>query len=207
MGRLGRFGLMAALASASAVSLWGGSADAPGNAPNATVRAFCRLQTKVVDVRVRPGALIARIELFSSDGHSPLDAAKIEPGIYIHSVAGTRLPEPSDEAEGISEVRAERTVEDETDVRGDASRPNGVPEAVVRFDRPSDGDPKTQEDGDAGDVLAMLTDVPDGRSADVCLAGKVAGSRFVCCDSLLVRNRGLRDLPPGMRPKNDRDVP
>ena len=56
------------------------------------------------------------------------------------------------------------------------------------------------EDGDAGDILAMLMDVPDGTSVPVCIAGRTGGASFQCCDTIEVRNRGLRDLPRGLIP-------
>ncbi len=50
------------------------------------------------------------------------------------------------------------------------------------------------------DILAMLMGVPDGETAPVCVAGRAAGATFECCDTIEVRNRGLRDLPRGLTP-------
>lgn len=162
---------------------------------SAPVRAACRLEPRVLDVGQRAGALVARIELFSADGLSFLDPSGLEPGVHVRSVNGAVLPAPGGPAEGIGERRAARRVEDRLDVRGLGQAPNGIPEAVVRFERASDGDPSTPEDGNADDIIAMLMDVPDGRQVEVCLAGRAAGFSFTCCDRLTVRNRGLRHLP------------
>jgi hypothetical protein len=92
-------------------------------------------------------------------------------------------------------------VEDQLDPATGAASPNGVRELVVRFARPSDGNPSTRQDGDAGDLLAMLMDARDGAALEVCLAGTVGGQAFRCCDSVTVHNRGLRDLPRGRFPE------
>ena len=173
---------------------------AAGESPAATARPFCLIEPRVMDVRVNPGALVVRIELFSPDGLRPLNATGISPGIYLTSVGGTRLPVPGGGLEGIAEARGARSHEDRTDVRRRGPGANQAPELVIRFNQPSDGDPVTAEDGDGGDVLAMLTDVPDGRTAEICLAGLVGDAQFSCCDTVTIRNRGLRDLPSGLRP-------
>lgn len=196
----------AALAVAGAVCILVGGVGAvggtlaAGGAPAGPPQAFCLIEPGVMDVRINPGALIVRVELFSPDGLRPLDAAGISPGVHLTSVGGTRLPVPGSGAEGIGETRGARRSEDRTDVRRRRPVANQVPELVIRFQQPGDGDPATAEDGDAGDVLAMLTDVPDGRTAEICLAGSVGDAQFNCCDTVTIRNRGLRDLPPGLRP-------
>ena len=73
-----------------------------------TVRALCSLSPKVMNVSRHPGPLIARIEIFSADGLTAMDAGKISYGVYVRSVAGTRLPEPGGDAEGIGEFRSAR---------------------------------------------------------------------------------------------------
>lgn len=173
---------------------------AAGGSPAATARAFCFIEPREMDVRVNPGALVVRIELFSPDGLRPLSTAGISPGVYLASVGGTRLPVPGGGLEGIAEARGARSHEDRMDVRKRGPGANQAPELVIRFTQPSDGDPSTPEDGDAGDVLAMLTDVPDGRKAEICLAGSVGEAQFSCCDTVTIRNRGLRDLPSALRP-------
>ncbi|MGD8377119.1 MAG: hypothetical protein PVF68_13370 [Acidobacteriota bacterium] len=143
----------------------------------------CRLEPSVLDVHERPGALIARIEhpALAADPGATLD------GVFIASVAGNRLPGPDEPGEGI-DAAAPRRGPVEALAGGGDSR-------VVRFDRPCDGDPGTRDDGDAGDLLAMLLDVPDGTSVPVCLGGTLDGIPFACCDAVVVRNRGLRDRP------------
>lgn len=192
--------ILAGGALAAAGALVAGSALAAGGAPAGPPQAFCLIEPGVMDVRVNPGALVVRVELFSPDGLRPLDAAGISPGVHLTSVGGTRLPVPGSGAEGIAETRGARRSEDMTDVRRRRPVANQVPELVIRFQQPGDGDPATAEDGDAGDVLAMLTDVPDGRTAEICLAGSVGDAQLSCCDTVTIRNRGLRDLPPGLRP-------
>jgi len=202
----------AALAVAGAVCILAGGAPGIGGdsvagyalaadgAPGAGPRAFCFIEPREMDVRVNPGALVVRIELFSPDGLRPLNTAGISPGVYLASVGGTRLPVPGGGLEGIAEARGARSHEDRMDVRKRGPGANQAPELILRFNQPSDGDPATMEDGNAGDVLAMLTDVPDGRSAEICLAGQVGDTQFSCCDTVIIRNRGLRDLPSGLRP-------
>jgi hypothetical protein len=164
----------------------------------------CALTPRVLDVSRAPGPLTARLEFRSADGLSPLDPHGLQGGVYITSVGGTVLPEPSAEAEGIGEDPAARRVEDATDVWQHLRSPNGLREAVVLFHRPSDGDPATPHDGNAGDVLAMLLGVPDGESAEICLAGRLGEAAFQCCDTVQVRNRGLRDLPRGLMPGGEK---
>lgn len=215
----------ATLAAASVIFILGGGAGlvggsgiaaAPGGAmdpapaggvPSGAVRAFCFIETRLMDVTVNPGPLVARIEVFSADGLHPLDVSRIEPGVHLTSVGDTPLPAPGGNQEGIGEARDARTREDKADVRRRGSGANGVVELVVRFSRPSDGDPSTIEDGDGGDILAMLTDVPDGRSAAICLAGSLGEEQFACCDTVMIRNRGLRNLPPGLRPTDSATRP
>ena len=162
-------------------------------------RAECRAED--------PSPLTARIEIFSPDGVRPLDVSRIAPGIHLSSVGGTRLPAPDGRQEGIAESPDSRAREDKVDVRHRVAGANQATELVVRFTRPSDGDPATVGDGDGGDVLAMLTDVPDGKTAEICLAGSYGDEGFTCCDSVTIRNRGLRDLPPGLRPPDSATRP
>ncbi len=170
--------------------------------------AACRIAPAVLDVSRPAGPLTVRIELRSFFGKKTTHcstAEAIEPGVYVSSVNGLRLPAPSATDEGIGErVWEGRTVEDLADPWRRLDRPNGMSELVVRFDRPSDGNPATREDGDAGDVLAMLMGVPDGHSAPICVAGRAAGATFECCDMVEVRNRGLRDLARGLLPPSSR---
>jgi len=159
------------------------------------LQASCSIRPGVLDAQVAAGTLIVRIELFSPDGLTSLPPEGVEPGIRVSSVAGVPLPEPGGDSEGIGESFGARTYEDVMDLRGGVHLPNGIRELVARFVDPSDGDPATTEDGNAGDVLAMLMDVPDGEAAEVCIAGSFEGSPFQCCESVTIRNRGLRDLP------------
>ena len=167
-----------------------------------SINAVCRLEPRVLDASRPAGALIARIEIPPpGPSTSGIRSLEIEAGVYVISVNGVRLPEPSDEVDGIQEDTSARGREDRIDVRSGRAVPNGIEETVVRFIRPADGDPATPGDGNAGDLLAMLMDVPDGSSVEVCLAGRVAGQTFECCDSVLMRNRGLRNLPAGLFPE------
>ena len=177
------------------------AAGRPDSAPT------CRISPAVLDVSRPAGPLIIRIELPPSPGETAAQASpaeSIEPGVYISSVDGVRLPAPSQAVEGIGERVAGRSVEGRADASRRTEHSNGIPELVVRFDRPADGDPTTREDGDAGDLLAMLMGVPDGQTAEVCAAGRAAGASFECCDTVVVRNRGLRDLPRGLIPTSSR---
>lgn len=180
------------LASSARASAAGGGRDGV---------AVCRLQPRVLDVAAVAGPLLAHIELRPRAGRPPSAPEEIDAGVYIASVAGIPLAPPGGGAEGIEEDPAGRTVEDLIDVAGGAEIPNGVSELVAWFARPSDGNPDTRRDGDAGDLLAMLMDLPDGTEAEVCLAGTAGGHPFRCCDSVTVRNRGLRDLPRGLFPE------
>jgi len=173
------------------------SADGP---PAGSIAVACRLEPEVLDVGRPAGPLTARLEVFAGNGLVGLDPRELSPGVYVSSVAGRPLAAPSSDTEGIEEDPTKRSFEDGQDARGRSPLPNGVPEAVVRFARPSDGDPRTARDGDAGDVLAMVMDVPDGTSVEVCLAGSFRGAAFACCDQLRVRNRGLRPVPRGLIP-------
>lgn len=161
-------------------------------------RVICQITPAVLDVSKAAGPLTIRLEFIPRGTHSPLDPRTVETGLYISSVGGVRLPPPWAEAEGIDEAPGGRIVEDKRGLWQGVSGPNGIPELIVRFREPCDGDPATRNDGDAGDILAMLLDLPDGRSAEVCVAGRVAGSGFECCDRIEVRNRGLRDRPLGL---------
>ena len=163
--------------------------------------AVCRIQPRDLDVAVVAGPLLARIELRPRAGRPPSEPEEVEPGVYIASVAGVSLPPPGGAADGLEEDPGGRTVEDLLDVAGGAAIPNGVRELVVRFAHPSDGDPRTRQDGDAGDLLGLLLDRPAGTGGVVCLAGAVRGQAFHCCDSVTVHNRGLRDLPRGLFPE------
>jgi len=179
------------------------AAPAPASEPRggSAGGAVCHIQPRVLDVAAAAGPLIVRIELRSRAGRAPLAPEAIAPGVYIASVDGIPLPPPGTGTEGLEEDPAGRTVEDLLDVAGGAAIPNGVREVVVRFARPSDGNPDTRRDGDAGDILAMLLDLPDGTAVEVCIAGSVGGEALQCCDSVTVRNRGLRDLPHGLFPE------
>lgn len=184
------------------VPAWAGGRQSEG-AP----QAGCSIQPRLLDVRTAAQALVVRIELFSSDGLTALPSEQVEPGVWISSVTGVPLPPPDGHSEGIGESLAARSYEDLMDVRGGIRVPNGLPELVARFVEPSDGDPATKDDGNAGDVLAMLMGMPDGESAEVCIAGRLNGSFFQCCDSITVRNRGLRDIPRGILPLEGSDLP
>ena len=190
-----RSGAWAAFALALAAPL------APASEGDAGGVAVCRIQPRDLDVAIAPGPLIARIELRTAAGRPPADPESVDPGVHIASVAGIPLPSPGSGTEGLEEDPAGRTLEDRLDLPGGAAHPNGVREVVIRFARPSDGNPDTRHDGDAGDLLAMLMDLPDGAAVEVCLAGAVAGRAFQCCDSVTVHNRGLRDLPRGLLPE------
>ena len=172
-----------------------------------TIQSHCRLQPRTLNVSRSPGPLVGRVEFFSADGLTAITPTDLAPGVYISSVAGMRLPAPGEQAEGIDESPAARLFEDREDVRGRGTIPNGVPEAVVHFTRPCDGKSGTRDDGNSGDVLAMLMDVPDGQTAEVCIAGRIAGTGFECCDAIRVINRGLRDLPRGLTPRADSGRP
>lgn len=150
-----------------------------GTAGASAAEVVCRLQPSVLDVHERAGALIARIEHPALAG----GAGATLGGVFVSSVAGIDLPGPGEGGEGIDAAPPRR---DPVPAAGAASR-------VVRFDRPCDGDPVTRDDGDAGDVLAMILDLPDGTSVPVCLGGTLDGVPFTCCDTVVVRNRGLRD--------------
>jgi hypothetical protein len=190
---LRRWALMAVFLACVATGV-AGQAGRPGP-PDVS----CKLAPAVLDVSVPAGALVARIELHSPQaGGVQLSADRISAGVVIASVGPTRLPRPGGKLDGIEEHVQARRVEDLVDTRLGTASPNGVPELVVRFDRPSDGDPATREDGDAGDLLAMLMDVPDGTSVPICLEGRIDDATFTCCDSVVVRNRGLRNLPRGL---------
>ncbi len=169
-------------------------------APEQIIQSHCRLDPKTLDVGRVAGPLVARVELFSADGLGAIQPARLAPGVYVSSVAGMRLPGREEGSEGIDESPGARLVEDRAGVRGGGHLPNGVPEAVVRFVRPCDGKAETRDDGDASDVLAMLMDVPDGGTVEVCIAGRVDEVPFECCDAISVRNRGLRDRPHGLIP-------
>jgi hypothetical protein len=190
--------LLIVLAVSASMGKTAAGAEPPRPAERSSVQAACRWELRTLDVTRSTRALIARIELFSADGLSALDPAGLEPGVFITSVGRTPLPSPTPTVDGIGELRSARTIEDSFDVRGGGRVPNGIREAVIRFTRPSDGDPVTPEDGNADDVAAMLSDVPDGQSVPVCLAGRFAGVEFTCCDRMTVRNRGFRDLPPAL---------
>jgi hypothetical protein len=161
----------------------------------------CRIEPHVLDVATAAGPLTVRIELLPEAGRPPAPPDALDAGVYIASVAGMALPPPGTGAEALEEDPTGRRVEDLLDLAGGAAVPNGTREIVLRFGRPSDGDPRTRQDGDAGDLLAMLMDLPDGAAAEVCLAGAANGRAFRCCDSIRVRNRGLRDLPRGLFPE------
>lgn len=175
---------------------------APGTAPALGAEgrpAQCHVEPRVLDVSRPAGPLILRIEMGDRGARAP-GLETIVTGVHISSVAGQPLPGPGDGGEGIDERPGTRTAEDRWDAGGRVPVPNGVPELVVRFDRPCDGDPTTRTDGDAGDVLAMLMDVPDGTAVPICFAGGTPEGGFTCCDTVTVRNRGLRDLPRGLLP-------
>ena len=189
-------GIPPALLLSGAVAL-AGPAEPAESAPT------CRISPAVLDVSHLAGPLTVRIELPAPAGTEsmPQSAAEsIEPGVYISSVNDVRLPAPSTNSEGIGERVAGRAVEEVADPQARLEQPHSKSVLVVRFDRPSDGNPATCEDGDAGDILAMLMSVPDGQTAPVCVAGRAAGATFECCDTIKVRNRGLRDLPRGLTP-------
>jgi len=169
--------------------------------------AVCRVTPAVLDVSRPPGPLTVRIELRSSSGERVKPAPRveaIEPGVHISSVNGVRLPAPSTATEGIGERIAGRSLDPASGAPPGEGDPGGNAALIVRFDRPSDGNPSTREDGDAGDILAMLMGVPDATVAPVCIAGRAAGESFECCDTVVVRNRGLRDLPRGLTPASSR---
>lgn len=182
--------------------------QASGAAPAAVnARApACRIAPKVLDVGRPAGPLLVRIELPPAVGQeasaaslaSPVEA--VEPGVYIASVNGIRLPAPSAAVEGIGERVAGRSLEHQPGAPSGSGPPAGTPALVVRFDRPADGNAATREDGDAGDILAMLLGLPDGQAAPVCVAGRIDGVPFECCDAIELHNRGLRDLPRGLAP-------
>ncbi len=180
------------------------AAGAPAE-PAEGIEAVCHVTPGVLDVGRPAGPLAVRIEMLSPPGDGPAPSPEeIRPGVHVSSVAGVRVPAPSSEVEGIDEHAAARTIEDRADLRRRTPLPNGIPELIVRFEYPSDGDPATRGDGDAGDILAMLMGVPDGQAAEVCFAFQAAGTPFECCDTIIVHNRGLRNLPRGLAPSTKR---
>jgi hypothetical protein len=185
----------------AAIALALATALAPTSVARADGIAACRIEPRVLDVAAAAGPLIVHLELRSAAGRPPVAPEAIEPGVYIASVAGVTLPAPGTGQEALEEDPAGRHVEDLLDAPGGAALPNGTRELVLRFSRPSDGNPETRHDGDAGDVLAMLMDLPDGAAAEICVGGAAGSRAFQCCDSVTVRNRGLRDLPRGLLPE------
>jgi hypothetical protein len=171
-----------------------------GTRSDEALRIGCSLRPSVLDVHETADVFVVRIEVFSANGLTPLAPEDVEPGVYVSSVGGVSLPPADGSSEGIGEARDARSFEDAMDVAGGTLLPNGVRELVVRFLRPCDGDPSTRDDGNAGDVLAMLMDRPDGQSVEVCIAGRHDGLTFECCNPVTVRNRGLREFPRGLLP-------
>jgi hypothetical protein len=178
-----------------------------GTRSDEALRVSCNLRPSVLDVHESADVFVVRIELFSTNGLTELAPEDVEPGVSVSSVGGVSLPPADGSSEGIGEARGGRSFEDTMDVGGRALLPNGVRELVVRFVKPCDGDPATRDDGNAGDILAMLMDRPDGESVEVCIAGRHDSRTFECCDAVTVRNRGLRGLPRGLLPARGSDLP
>jgi hypothetical protein len=61
----------------------------------------------------------------------------------------------------------------------------------LRFTRAADGDCRTL-DGNRQDLIAVISDLPDGFPADVCVAGTYDQVPYVTCAQVTVKNRGNR---------------
>ena len=82
--------------------------------------------------------------------------------------------------DGLWETRADRVI-------------TGNGGAKFRFNVPSDGNCET-EDGDRQDIIALLLDVPDGETANLCFEAVYPGAvwRASCCAPVGVNNQGAR---------------
>ncbi len=72
-----------------------------------------------------------------------------------------------------------------------ASRTISQNRVTLRFDQASDGDCSTL-DGDRQEIVALLSDVPDGSVVPLCIAGTADGADFETCMLVTVNNRGNR---------------
>jgi len=61
----------------------------------------------------------------------------------------------------------------------------------LKFDRASDG-VCSSLDGNRQDLVAVMSDVPDGSNAQICVSSAVGGQVFQCCTSARVINHGNR---------------
>ena len=132
------------------------------------------------------------INLSVVDACNPSSPSPIPPGslgiAHVSRAGNTNFPDPA----SLSCPDSDGGTRFETGLFEDlAARSISGNTASLKFDRPSDG-VCTTLDGNRQDLIAAMTDVPDGSSANVCVSSMVGGQVFQCCTSVRVLNHGNR---------------
>jgi len=132
------------------------------------------------------------VSLSIVDSCNPGSPAPVPAGsigiVHVSRAGGIVLPDPS----SLSCPAGDGGTAFETGLFEDlAARSVSGGGLSLDFDTPSDGSCLTR-DGNRQDLSAVLSGVPDGTSAPICVAGTAGGQSFECCTSVRVLNKGNR---------------
>lgn len=165
--------------------------DVPPDSSCVQVNANCDIQPSSLNLNSRGTFLSIKTSLTDSLSGVGLDPVLMAPAhisrINSASVGDITLPIPRTEPgcddlseDGIWESIENRTVDE-----------FGL--AILRFIIPSDGQCETM-DGTRQDIIALMLDIPDGESAQICYTSIYpnAPDPVDCCASVLVKNHGKR---------------
>jgi hypothetical protein len=155
------------------------------------VSATCDIVPTTLNVKASSDPFTINTTVTDSCSGTPLDTAQLGT-VWIAAVSSPTigtivLPTPSSAPgcdsfteDGIWETRAARVI-------------TGNGGAKFRFNNPSDGNCET-EDGDRQDIIALLLDVPDQETAQICYEAAYPGAvgTASCCAPVGVNNQGLR---------------
>jgi hypothetical protein len=150
-------------------------------APPLTANVYAEPRT--LNVKSKGNGFKVSIELEDTDG-STVDAAGVDLGVNIVSIDGMTIP-----AGAITENTGARVVIDNVDPVNQVSVPNGITEAAASFDDAATGDRQ--------DIIAVVSDLPDGSDVEICVAGTAEDASgttrdFEGCSTITIKNKGNR---------------
>lgn len=123
---------------------------------------------------------------------NPAAPAPIPPGsigiTHVSQAGNTTLPDPA----SLLCPASDGSTRFETGLFEDlAARSVSGGSVNLKFDKASDGNCLTL-DGNRQDLLAALSDISNGASANICISGMAGGLVFECCASARILNKGNR---------------
>jgi len=160
------------------------------HSPLGVLQSVCSINPATLNLNAQGSSFT--INLSVVDACNPASPSPIPPGslgiAHVSRAGNTNFPDPAT----LSCPDSDGGTRFETGLFEDlAARSISGNTASLKFDRPGDG-VCTTLDGNRQDLIAAMTDVPDGSSADVCVSSTVGGQVLQCCTSARVLNHGNR---------------